>query len=280
MAVFKGFKPQGMQKIANKMGYAGRMEEFDSYLQQNPDKQREMIVYQQKAQAMARGGSVVKLQTGGQTQPRQLSQSEVPTQTGFAEGDTIGDVSVKMLENPALPEGGVTIPVGTQITKDQEIDTSLGQVEGTVGVPTEEATTTKGYSSAKTTAGQVDPALSATNVETALKATEAAQLDTKDPRAKVTAAEATDSSVSSLEAAQGKATLLENPMVREIQDGELISGVANAEKAAKFTEQIQAATATPSEKATVQGQLATLTDNFDASNPPAWAAGTLRAVQA
>jgi len=280
MAVFKGFKPQGMQKIANKMGYAGRMEEFDSYLQQNPNKQREMIVYQQKAQEMARGGSVVRLQTGGQAQPRQLSQSKVPTQTGFAEGDTIGDVSVKMLENPALPEGGVTIPVGTQITKDQEIDTSLGQVEGTVGVGTEEATTTKADASAKTTAGKVDPALAATNVETALKATEAAQLDTKDPRAKVTAAEATDSSVSSLEAAQGKATLLENPMVREIQDGELISGAADAEKAAKFTEQIQAATATPSEKATVQGQLATLTDNFDASNPPAWAAGTLRAVQA
>jgi len=280
MAVFKGFKPQGMQKIANKMGYAGRMEEFDSYLQQNPNKQREMIVYQQKAQEMARGGSVVRLQTGGQAQPRQLSQSKVPTQTGFAEGDTIGDVSVKMLENPALPEGGVTIPVGTQITKDQEIDTSLGQVEGTVGVGTEEATTTKADASAKTTAGKVDPALAATNVETALKATEAAQLDTKDPRAKVTAAEATDSSVSSLEAAQGKATLLENPMVREIQDGELISGAADAEKAAKFTEQIEAATATPSEKATVQGQLATLTDNFDASNPPAWAAGTLRAVQA
>ena len=280
MAVFKGFKPQGMQKIANKMGYAGRMEEFDSYLQQNPDKQREMIVYQQKAQAMARGGSVVRLQTGGQAQPRQLSQATVPTQTGYAADDTIGDVSVKMLENPALPQGGVTIPVGTQITKDQEIDTSLGQVSGTVGVGTEQATTTKADASAKTTAGKVDPALAATNVETALKATEAAQLDTKDPRAKVTAAEATDSSVSSLEAAQGKATLLENPMVREIQDGELISGAADAEKAAKFTEQIQAATATPSEKATVQGQLATLTDNFDASNPPAWAAGTLRAVQA
>jgi len=60
MAMFKGFKPQGMQKIASKMGYAGRMEEFDSYLQQNPDKQREMITYQGKAQEMARGGSVRK----------------------------------------------------------------------------------------------------------------------------------------------------------------------------------------------------------------------------
>jgi hypothetical protein len=67
---------------------------------------------------------------------------------------------------------------------------------------------------------------------------------------------------------------------REIQDGELISGVADAEKAAKFTEQIDAATATPSEKATVRGQLAELTGDFDATNPPAWAAGALRGVQA
>ena len=41
-----------------------------------------------------------------------------------------------------------------------------------------------------------------------------------------------------------------------------------------------AATATPSEQATVQGQLASLTANFDASNPPAWAAGALRAANA
>ena len=60
-------------------------------------------------------------------------------------------------------------------------------------------------------------------------------------------------------------------MQREIQDGELIEPVANAEKASKFIEQIQAAEATPSEKATVAGQLATLTADFDASNPPAWA---------
>ena len=58
MAMFTGFKPQGLQKIASKMGYSGRMEEFDQYLQQNSDKQREMIMYQGKAQAMAKGGVV------------------------------------------------------------------------------------------------------------------------------------------------------------------------------------------------------------------------------
>jgi hypothetical protein len=46
--------------------------------------------------------------------------------------------------------------------------------------------------------------------------------------------------------------------------------------AAQFTEQVQAAEATPSTQATVQGQLASLTANFDAANPPAWAAGAMR----
>ena len=61
--MFKGFKPQGLQKIATRMGYAGSMENFDDYLKQNPDKEREMIVYRAKAQEMARGG-VVKAQEG------------------------------------------------------------------------------------------------------------------------------------------------------------------------------------------------------------------------
>ena len=49
-----------------------------------------------------------------------------------------------------------------------------------------------------------------------------------------------------------------NPVQRQIQSGELISGAANAETASTYAEQIQAATATPTEQATVQGQLASL----------------------
>ena len=133
MARFKGFKPQGLQKIATRMGYAGSMENFDDYLKQNPDKEREMIVYRTRAQEMAKGGSVVKLQTGGlpdfginppstptpQAQPRQLTQANVPTESDFTADDTIGSVSAKMMETPTLPEGGVTIPVGTQVTEQQ-----------------------------------------------------------------------------------------------------------------------------------------------------------------
>ena len=37
MAKFAGFKPEGMRKIANRMGYQGSMDDFDNYLQQNPE---------------------------------------------------------------------------------------------------------------------------------------------------------------------------------------------------------------------------------------------------
>jgi hypothetical protein len=280
MAMFKGFKPQGLQKIATRMGYAGSMENFDDYLKQNPNKEREMIVYRNKAQEMARGGAVVKMQVGGQAQPRQLSQATIPTDTNYTADDTIGSVSAKMMETPAIPQGGVTIPVGTQVTADQEIDTSLGQVAGTVGVPTAMATTTTSNQQAEKDANITIADKSATAVDSALAATSAAQMTLNDPRSQVLAAQQTASSVGNLSAAQGNATLMSNPVQRQIQSGEIITGAANAETASTYTEQIQAATATPTTQATVQGQLAQLTNNFDASNPPAWAAGALRGVQA
>ena len=280
MAAFKGFKPQGLQKIATRMGYAGSMDKFEDYVKQNPDKEREMIVYRAKAQEMAKGGSVVKMQTGGQAQPRQLSQATVPTETNYTADDTIGSVSAKMMETPAIPQGGVTIPVGTQVTADQEINTGLGQVAGTVGVPTAQATTTTSSQQAEKDANVTIADKSATAVDSALAATSAAQMTLNDPRSQVLAAQQTASSVGNLSAAQGNATLMSNPVQRQIQTGEIITGAANAETASTYTEQIQAATATPTTQATVQGQLAQLTNDFDANNPPAWAAGALRGVQA
>ena len=125
-------------------------------------------------------------------------------------------------------------------------------------------------------AATMEAAQAAPAVASAVQATQAAQ-GTVDPRAQVTAAQQTASSVGNLTAAQGNATLIDNPVQRNIQAGELISGAAaDAATAAQFTEQVQAAEATPSTQATVQGQLANLTANFDAANPPAWAAGAMR----
>jgi len=90
---------------------------------------------------------------------------------------------------------------------------------------------------------------------------------TKDP---------TTSDALDVNAASGTATVMNNPVKREIQAGEIVTGAADATKAAQFTEEIQAATATPSSQATVKGQLDGLMQDFEGGATPSWAAGALR----
>ena len=279
MAIFTGFKPTGLQKIANRLGYEGSLDNFENYLDQNPEKKTMMTVYEDAAKQMAKGG-VVKMQTGG-TPARQLPQSVVPAgSTGYNPETTIGEVSADRMQTPKVPEGGVTIPIGTQVTQDQMIGGDLGQVAGTVATPTTLAPTTTTLPQTEKTANVMTAQQSAPAVDSALSATQASQINPNAPRAQVTAAQQTATSVGNVTAAQGNVTLMTNPVQRQIQDGELVAPVANAEIASKYAEQIQAATATPSTQATVAGQLAQLTSNFDATNPPAWAAGAIRGVQA
>ena len=256
---FQGFKPSGVEKIANAMGFQGNIKDFQQFLQDNPDRQAEMMRYQDVAKKMASGGYIKRYQEGG----------------------SIGAVAAKRVTDPKLPQGAAVTPYGVPTDPNQSIATTSGQVGTTpmasgVGAITATATpATKPSAPAKMDATKATDQVTATT-----QAIQAAQVDPNDPRAKVTAAQATQSSVSDLTSAQGTAIKLENPVQRKIQAGELIEPVANAEKASKFTEQIQAAEATPSDKATVKGQLEDLTANFDATNPPAWAAGALRGVQA
>ena len=161
---------------------------------------------------------------------------------------------------------------------DQVVDPAVGQVTGAINVPTAMAGVTTSTMAPVSPAATFEAATAAPQVQQQVEGTTAAQGQVA-PEAQVTAAQQTESSVSQLEASQGTGILMDNPVQREIQEGELISGVADAEKAAKFTEQIEAAQATPSEKTMVQNQLATLTQDFDANNPPPWASGALRAIQ-
>ena len=194
-------------------------------------------------------------------------------------GPTIGDVSAQMLTTPGLPAGSEVQTVATTATGEQLVGDGVGQLTGDVALGTAQASTTTINQQDATSANTITADTVATDVNKAVENLQGATT-VLDLQSQVSAAQQETSAVSGLEAAQGVATTMENPVQREIQDGELISGAANAEKAAKYTEQIQAATALPSEKATVQGQLAGLTANFDSNNPPPWAAGALRAVSA
>ena len=96
-------------------------------------------------------------------------------------------------------------------------------------------------------------------------------------QAQIQAAQQQGTAVSSVDAAQGTAILMDNPMQREIQDGELISGTSvDANKVSELNSQLQAAQATPTAQATVQGQLEGLMTQFEGGQTPAWAAGAMR----
>jgi len=191
---------------------------------------------------------------------------------------TIKDVMTERATDPTLPEGATVEAQRIQQQPGQFIEAGSGQVSGEFGVS--EVALADTYLSANVEqpdTAKYEADVSAEKVAAQTESLEAAQTDEDDPRAKVTAAMTTASMVGDLNAAQGTATLMENDVQREIQNGELVSGAAaDATKAAKFTEQIDAATATPSEKATVQGQLVGLMEQFESGEPPAWAAGAMR----
>jgi hypothetical protein len=209
-------------------------------------------------------------------QPKQQQQTTTPPAAQTQAPPTINQASMQRMYQPGLPVGGVTQAALTPSEAGQYIQPGMGTVTGAVAVPTAMAGIAQAAPTQEKQAATMEAAQAAPAVESAVQATQAAQ-GTVDPRAQVTAAQQTASSVGDLTAAQGNATLIDNPVQRNIQQGELISGAAaDAQTAATFTEQVQAAEATPSTQATVQGQLANLTANFDAANPPAWAAGAMR----
>ena len=235
--------------ILSKTGYTGsdQEDEMEAFMQSKPEARSLVLRLERKAKDMQGvpttppESKVTGMNTGGMTEAGSVSKPN----TSY-----INPNGFKLLK-PLKDEKATTAGV-SKVSKTD-----------TVKAPKTTATTT--YSS-DSVAGDVKKETKK------LKPVEGEVSD----ESLVDAAQQNESSVSGLKAAQGTAILMENPVQREIQDGELISGVADAAKASEFTEQIQAATATPSDKATVQGQLENLMQDFEGGETPAWAAGALR----
>jgi hypothetical protein len=222
------------------------------------------------------------LQTGNSAQstnaadPRAIPQQYIP-QTNFTPEMNLQDVMVAQAKTPGLPTGATVVPMGTQMTAEQFVSPTSGQVVGATAVPTALAATAQAQQQQATAAGQMAPAIATPQVSQVAAQTQAAQAGTPEA---IQAAQQNQSALSSMQAAQGTANIMTNPAQREIQAGEMVSGAADATKAAQFTEQVQAAQALPSEKATVQGQLEGLMQDFAGGQTPAWAAGAMRAATA
>ena len=264
-------KLDGMYRMATKfLGYTGpkTREALAAFRNSSPAVAAKMRGYDN---AMARGGLIRSgYQTGGTvatapvtpltTESLAEMQSSAVQQTMQPRQAAVQQL-VPQAADFIAPTAGMTAPVAPMAEA-----ATLGQVQLAQPVT-------------PTPAALVTPATAAGAVQQVTKATEAAQ-GAVSPEAQVQAAEQMQSSVTGLEAAQGTAIMMTNPVQREIQAGELISGVADAEKAAAFTEQVQAAQATPTKQATVQGQLEGLMAQFEGGATPSWAAGAMRAATA
>ena len=276
MAVFRAFKPEAMNKIAKSMGYTGDMNQFQSFIEQDPMRQQQMQRFTNAAIQMARGG-VVKMQQGGTpiAKPNVMQRSATAP---VPDTPNVQQTTMQRMYNPALPQGGQVVAAGIPQAAGTDMETGTGKLTGQIAVPTQTAGMQQAGMAASDKARTFETATTKEDVNGAIEATQAAQ-GTVDPRAQVTAAQQTKTSVGYVKEAQGNAILIDNPVQRELQQGELISGAAaDATKAAQFTEQIEAAEATPSKKATVQGQLEGLMQQFEGGNTPSWAAGAMRSA--
>jgi len=196
----------------------------------------------------------------------------------------LADAQKDMMEKTYTDPGSViTAGVTENIVPSAytEIAEGTGQVTGdpSVDIPTATDVATTGVPTAEGPAGVMTATTAADKVKTATDAMTAATGAVGDD-AQVTAATEDKSAVSDLTAAAGVANVMTNPVKRKIEAGEIVSGAADAATAAAFTEQVEAATATPSDKATVKGQLDTLMNDFDGGETPVWAAGAMRAANA
>ena len=278
---FQGFKPQAMERIAGTLGYQGDMGKFKDFLQTDPEAQMKFNDFQNKAIQMMNGGMVIKNYANGGTvmDSDGVLGDEVTTPVEPEEPEapaSIGQTTVNRMQGPALPVGGIATATGTVAQTSQDLAADAGQVSTTS--PT--ATATQGavqqaIADPRTEVSTIAPVTTAGTVEQTLDKTQTATGTVSD-QAKVTGQQQTETAVATVDAAQGTALKMDNPVQRELQAGEIIEPAANAAKASQFTEQIQAAEATPTAQATVKGQLDTLMADFEGGNTPAWAAGALR----
>ena len=246
----KTFTEKQKEILARRLGYDGPMNMFEQFVQSDPAMERKYSTVMGKL--MARKGTyVTKMQTGGTAQPKKPATP------------TVSAAQIK--EDKAQ----IVTTAGAPTTATKVTPTAAPKV--TTVTPEKEAP------AATVTAATAVPA-----VTTALKDVEAAQ-GKVSPGAQVTAAQVNpmDTAVAKVEAAQGTTRQVEGAPVRTLEAGEVIEGSAvDREAVDKAIDETKASAAQGevTEDMTVQGQLSRLVTDFEAGNPPSWAAASLRNV--
>ncbi len=194
---------------------------------------------------------------------------ELASQQSKATQAAAADLQKTSMEDPGSLAATVTPALIDPTTTGTELDAGTGQL--TEDAP--QITDPDAFN-----AGAVDPTSAASGVAAETDSLQAVQ-GSVDPAAMVQAQAGDTSQLSSLglDVDQIVQSQVVAPAAqRTLQSGEMISGTAVDMAAVDEALDIQAATANPSQQATVQGQMTELMADFDAGAPPPWAAGALR----
>lgn len=280
---FAGFTPAQLDRIFPEL-QGLRPQDKQTVLDSDrsmQDRLREMEMEAQRrisGREFAEGG----LADDEYTVPKADPEEGFPTLTGTMErSDAITDTLL------ADPTSAVTTAdvATTEITDSQVIDPTTGQVK-TEDTPEATTTTAEAAPDVKapdaTAAAKVDATEVTETVKSTLNSLEAATGKVGE-EALVAAAEMDPEQLSALGLTVEQieeARKVIAPEKRKVEEGEMIDGstvdMAKVEKTVNF----EAATGAPSSDATVQGQLTGLMEQFEGNEPPAWAAGAMRAAAA
>ena len=309
----KTFTEKQREIVARKMGFEGPMDMFDSYLKSSPADARRyglitenfmakggMVKKKQKVRKMAEGGLTVEKLYGdilGRSSDApgaaywterfgsEIDASEIAAFNAAAQAELNARKTTTPAPSspaaPAAPAPAQVTAAQVQETPQQIINTQLAPTAATqataVQAPIFTAAAPEALPAAKI--GTVTAAEAVQGQTAALKPT----VGELGAASLVDAAQAvpTDTAVAGLPAAQGTATQIAAAPVRTVGAGELVAGttVDQARIEAELAKNV-AAQGTVTEEMTVQGQLNKLLADFEAQNPPAWAASSMRQANA
>lgn len=283
---FAGFTPAQLGRIIPEM-QGMQADEARLFLQANPAAARRVGMMSEEAQ---RRLSAREFQEGGtvsKTPPQTSNPYDAPA--GYTDIIDQSQKQSKTVMGQILNDPTKVVATADVATPDDEAVES-GKIDPTTGQLKDAPTTTETLADgpAPVEAPEPDEAATVDAVTTsdAVNATlDTIMAATGKPRDEALAEAATMSPEKlaqlGLTAAQiEEAQKVIAPDARKLEEGELIDGdtvdMDKVEGAVNF----EAATGAPSSDATVQGQLTGLMEQFEGTQPPAWAAGAMRAAAA
>lgn len=298
---FAGFTPQQTAVLLQKMGYTGPSDSkaMEQFLAANPAAAARLGKYTETAQRMIAGQPAAKtmppaaamgMQAGGVTTTGTTTGTATTntTTTGTAPVDALRAGQQELITKLYTDPASLVTPV--QAATISEADKAAGQISPTAGklgagpsVSAQQVSAQLAAAPEKAQAVTFESVKTAPDVEKVVADTKAVTgTVSEEALAAAETMDATKLAQLGMTAEQlSAAQTVKAPPPLEVQTGELISGPAvDMAKVENLISNVQAAEATPSDMATVQGQMAQLMQQFEGKEPPAWAAGAMRKATA